>query len=162
MGVLDSLKRKGLINNKIYYRFASYRLLDEIPHHVFAVIQDKNGNEFFIDPVLSTFNERKTYYHKIDKQPSMPLYSVSGIGATKKKAATKAVAPAAELVKWTKGKFATHYSHSLKNGLLMWKGGDLKAELSEVSKFKPISYFIKDYMEEPFFETKQIVHLPMV
>jgi len=95
MGNLDSLKRKGLIDNKIYYRFASYRLLDEIPHHVFAVIQDKNGNEFFIDPVLSTFNERKTYYHKIDKQPSMPLYSVSGIGAPKKKAATKAVAPAA-------------------------------------------------------------------
>jgi hypothetical protein len=92
MGNLDSLKRKGLIDNKIYYRFASYRLLDEIPHHVFAVIQDKNGNEFFIDPVMSTFNERKTYYHKIDKIPTMPLYSVSGIGAPKKKAATKAVA----------------------------------------------------------------------
>ena len=95
MGILDSLKRKGLINNKIYYRFASYRLLDEIPHHVFAVIQDDNGNEYFIDPVLSIFNERKTYYHKIDKQPSMPLYSVSGIGAPKRKAAAKAVSPAA-------------------------------------------------------------------
>jgi organic hydroperoxide reductase OsmC/OhrA len=95
MGVLDSLKRKGLIDNKIYYRFASYRLLDEIPHHVFAVIQDKNGNEFFIDPVLSTFNERKTYYHKIDKQPSMPLYSVSGIGQAKRKTAAKSVSPAA-------------------------------------------------------------------
>jgi len=95
MGVLDSLKRKGLINNKIYYRFASYRLLDEIPHHVFAVIQDQDGNEFFIDPVLSKFNERKTYYHKIDKVPSMPLYSVSGIGA-KKKAAKKAAAPVAQ------------------------------------------------------------------
>jgi hypothetical protein len=81
MGVLDSLKRKGLINNKIYYRFASYKLLDEIPHHVFAVIQDENGNEYFIDPVLSNFNERKTYYHKIDKEPNMPLYSVSGIGS---------------------------------------------------------------------------------
>lgn len=95
MGVLDSLKRKGLINNKIYYRFASYKLLDEIPHHVFAVIQDQNGNEFFIDPVLSTFNERKTYYHKIDKEPTMPLYSVSGIGAAKKKTAAKAVTTAA-------------------------------------------------------------------
>ena len=95
MGILDSLKRKGLIDNKIYYRFASYRLLDEIPHHVFAVIQDKNGNEFFIDPVLSTFNERKTYYHKIDKQPSMPLYSVSGIGQAKRKTPAKSVAPAA-------------------------------------------------------------------
>jgi organic hydroperoxide reductase OsmC/OhrA len=102
MGVLDSLKRKGLINNKIYYRFASYRLLDEIPHHVFAVIQDQQGNEFFIDPVLSKFNERKTYYHKIDKSPSMPLYSVSGIGnqvglfgSKKKKAAAAAAAPSA-------------------------------------------------------------------
>lgn len=80
MGVLDSLKRKSLINNKIYYRFASYKLLDEIPHHVFAVIQDQDGNEYFVDPVLSKFNERKTYYHKIDKEPNMPLYSVSGIG----------------------------------------------------------------------------------
>ena len=96
MGVLDSLKRKGLINNKIYYRFASYKLLDEIPHHVFAVIQDQNGNEYFIDPVLSSFNERKTYYHKIDKEPTMPLYSVSGIGAAKKKASAKAVTPAAK------------------------------------------------------------------
>jgi organic hydroperoxide reductase OsmC/OhrA len=96
MGVLDSLKRKGLIDNKIYYRFASYRLLDEIPHHVFAVIEDKNGNEFFIDPVLSTFNERKTYYHKIDKEPTMPLYSVSGIGQAKKRTASKAVAPVAK------------------------------------------------------------------
>ena len=96
MGVLDSLKRKGLINNKIYYRFASYRLLDEIPHHVFAVIQDQDGTEYFIDPVLSKFNERKTYYHKIDKEPTMPLYSVSGIGAAKKKTASKAVAPAAK------------------------------------------------------------------
>jgi len=96
MGVLDSLKRKGLINNKIYYRFASYKLLDEIPHHVFAVIQDQDGTEYFIDPVLSSFNERKIYYHKIDKIPSMPLYSVSGIGAAKKKAAAKAVSPAAQ------------------------------------------------------------------
>lgn len=95
MGVLDSLKRKGLIDNKIYYRFASYKLLDEIPHHVFAVIQDKDGNEYFIDPVLSSFNERKTYYHKIDKEPTMPLYSVSGIGA-KKKTAAKSVTPAAQ------------------------------------------------------------------
>lgn len=103
MGVLDSLKRKGLINNKIYYRFASYRLLDEIPHHVFAVIQDKNGNEYFIDPVLSKFNERKTYYHKIDKEPTMPLYSVSGIGAAKKKAA-KAIAPVAKVATVAKPK----------------------------------------------------------
>lgn len=81
MGVLDSLKRKGLINNDIFYRFASYKLLDEVPHHVFAVIRDQDGTEYYIDPVLSSFNERKTFFHKIDKRPNnMPLYSVSGIG----------------------------------------------------------------------------------
>lgn len=81
MGVLDSLKRKGLIDNDIFYRFASYKLLDEVPHHVFAVIRDQDGTEYYIDPVLSSFNERKTFFHKIDKRPNnMPLYSVSGIG----------------------------------------------------------------------------------
>jgi len=81
MGNLDSLKRKGLINNDIFYRFASYKLLDEVPHHVFAVIRDQDGTEYYIDPVLSTFNERKTFFHKIDKRPNnMPLYSVSGVG----------------------------------------------------------------------------------
>jgi hypothetical protein len=83
MGVLDSLKRKGIIKNKIYFRFASYKLLDEIPHHVFAVIQDIDGTEYFIDPVLPTFNDRKTYYHKIDKTPKMPLYSISGTSSNR-------------------------------------------------------------------------------
>lgn len=90
MGILDSLKRKGLIKNDIFYRFASYRLLDEIPHHVFAVIVDDDGTEYYIDPVLSTFNERKTFFHKIDKRPNnMPLYSVSGVGSAIGQAATK-------------------------------------------------------------------------
>lgn len=85
LGILDSLKRKGLINNKIFYRFASYKILDETPHHVFAVIIDDNGNEVFIDPVLQTFNEKKTYFHKIDKLNNMPLYSVSGTHTSKNK-----------------------------------------------------------------------------
>ena len=104
MGILDSLKRKGLINNNIYFRFASYKLLEEVPHHVFAVIQDQDGNEYFVDPVLSYFNERKVYYHKIDKKPNMPLYSISGVnqsqiglfGSKKKKAAAAAAAAPAQ------------------------------------------------------------------
>ena len=90
VGVLDSLKRKGYFNNKVFYRFASYRLLDEIPHHTFAVVVDDNGNEIFVDPVLSSFNERKTYFHKIDKSPKMSLYSVSGIFTKKSKPAATA------------------------------------------------------------------------
>ena len=75
---------------------------------------------------------------------------------------TRAVAPAADLVRWTRGKFVKHYGHSLKNGILAWKGGDLNEELKAVEKIKPRSYFLKDYIQEEFFETKQIVHIPMV
>jgi 16S rRNA (guanine527-N7)-methyltransferase len=75
---------------------------------------------------------------------------------------TRAVAPAADLVKWTRGKFATHYSHSLKNGILAWKGGDLREELKAIQKLRPRVFHLKDHLGEPFFETKQIVHIPMV
>jgi hypothetical protein len=85
VGLLDSMRRKGYFTNKVFYRFASYKLLDEIPHHTFAVVIDDNGNEVFVDPVLSSFNERKTYFHKIDKSPKMSLYSVSGIFTKKPK-----------------------------------------------------------------------------
>jgi 16S rRNA (guanine527-N7)-methyltransferase len=74
---------------------------------------------------------------------------------------TRAVAPAADLVRWTQGKFAKHFNHDIRNGLLMWKGGDLSEELKAVEKKKPKVYNLSDYLEEPFFETKKIVHLPM-
>lgn len=74
IGILDSLKRKGLITNSLCYRFASYKILDEIPHHVFCVVKIGN-DELWIDAVLPNFNQKKTYYHKIDY---MPLYSISG------------------------------------------------------------------------------------
>lgn len=94
VGILDSLKRKGLITNSLCYRFASYKVLDEIPHHVFGVVKIGN-DELWIDAVLPTFNEKKTYYHKIDY---MPLYSISGtqtaqvglFGSQKKKKAFEA------------------------------------------------------------------------
>jgi hypothetical protein len=99
VGILDSLRRKGYFSNKVFYRFASYRLLDEIPHHTFAVVIDDQGNEVFVDPVLSSFNERKTYFHKIDKSPKMSIYSVSGIFTKKPKPAATAKIDTAGLTK---------------------------------------------------------------
>jgi hypothetical protein len=99
VGILDSLRRKGYFTNKVFYRFASYRLLDEIPHHTFAVVIDDSGNEIFVDPVLSTFNERKTYFYKIDKTPKMGLYSISGIFTKKPKPAATAKIDTAGITK---------------------------------------------------------------
>jgi hypothetical protein len=85
VGTLQSLVRKGYFKNKVFYRFASYRLLDQIPHHTFAVLIDDNGNEVFIDPVLQNFDEKKSYFYKIDKDPKMSIYSISGIFSKKPK-----------------------------------------------------------------------------
>jgi hypothetical protein len=86
IGVLHSLKRRGIINNKILYRFVSYNMLDPTPHHTYAVMIDRDGREINIDPVLSSFNEKKLYYNKIDKMPLYAISGVSGIGAKSAKA----------------------------------------------------------------------------
>lgn len=83
IGVLHSLKRRGIINNKILYRFVSYNILDSTPHHTYAVLIDRDGREINIDPVLSSFNEKKLFYNKIDKMPLYAISGVSGIGAAK-------------------------------------------------------------------------------
>ena len=51
-------------------------------------------------------------------------------------------------------------AHNLKNGILYLKGGDLKEELSTV-KQKHRIYSLSDYFEEPFFETKKVVHVEL-
>lgn len=86
IGVLHSLKRRGVINNKILYRFVSYNMLDPTPHHTYAVMIDRDGREINIDPVLSSFNEKKLFYNKIDKMPLYAISGVSGIGAKTAKA----------------------------------------------------------------------------
>ena len=91
IGVLHSLKRRGIINNKILYRFVSYNMLDPTPHHTYAVMIDRDGREINIDPVLSSFNEKKLYYNKIDKMPLYAISGVSGIGAKKAAKAPKGV-----------------------------------------------------------------------
>lgn len=76
-GILDSLKRKG---KKLdwFYRFANYRWFTDEPQHVFVVASD-GSNEYWIDPVLKTFNNRKSFINKIDKKIPMSLYAISGL-----------------------------------------------------------------------------------
>lgn len=75
------------LNIPFVYRFASYKISDKTPQHVFVVMHPNTKNEIWIDPVLPALNYRKNYYYKIDKP--MSLYSISGIG-NPKKAAKKA------------------------------------------------------------------------
>lgn len=77
-GILDALRRKGKMDIDAHYRFASYEPHRKKPHHVFVVMNYK-GNEYWVDPVLATFDNRKQYFYKVDKNFPMPLYRVSGV-----------------------------------------------------------------------------------
>lgn len=93
-GILSALNRMGA-NIKWCYRFASYRMFDKMPHHVFVVINPNTNNEIWVDAVLPKFNLHKQYYYKTDKKVNdMALVAVAGIGASKKRQAKKAAKPA--------------------------------------------------------------------
>ncbi len=71
---------------------------------------------------------------------------------------SRAVTALPEFVKWTKGKINPHSSNSITNGILYLKGGDFDDELGQISLHHKVSN-ISDFFDEPFFETKKIVHL---
>lgn len=72
---------------------------------------------------------------------------------------SRAVAQMETFVRWTKGKIAKKQNHDLKNGILYLKGGDLTEELQKYTSAS--IYELPNYFEEPFFETKKVVHLGM-
>ena len=100
-GILDALNRSGFPINWTF-RFASYRMFDKMPHHVFVVINPDTNKEIWVDPVLNGFDYKKQYYYKLDKKPkNMSLIALSGIGANKKASPKKVVKKQAKAVKKT-------------------------------------------------------------
>ncbi|MDC0092625.1 16S rRNA (guanine(527)-N(7))-methyltransferase RsmG [bacterium] len=72
---------------------------------------------------------------------------------------SRAVTTMPDFVGWIKNRVAKKSIHPIKNGILYLKGGDLTEELKTYSKAS--LYDLSDYFEDPFFETKKIVHLPL-
>jgi 16S rRNA (guanine527-N7)-methyltransferase len=70
---------------------------------------------------------------------------------------SRAVAGIPELIKWTSGIVSEFSNHQLPNGILALKGGDLASELNP--KFETHVIAISQYFDEPFFETKKLVHV---
>jgi 16S rRNA (guanine527-N7)-methyltransferase len=69
---------------------------------------------------------------------------------------SRAVTRLKEFYPWVKGKFNNQSKNVIPNGILYLKGGDLADEIKE-SGLKVKQYYLKDYFEEEFFETKQVV-----
>ncbi|WP_430906251.1 16S rRNA (guanine(527)-N(7))-methyltransferase RsmG [Maribacter sp. 2-571] len=72
---------------------------------------------------------------------------------------SRAVAPMPTFTRWTKGKIKKTAVHSRRNGILYLKGGDLSEELKDYRNSQLFN--LTDYFEDPFFETKKVVYLPI-
>jgi len=72
---------------------------------------------------------------------------------------SRAVTNMPDFVSWVKGKIKKENNHTLKNGILYLKGGDLTEELQGFPK--AIQYNISDFFKDNFFETKKVVYLPL-
>lgn len=98
-----SLFAGGILQNlgiPFAYRFASYKLFDKQPQHVFVVVDPGTDKEIWIDPVVGDFNYKKPYSYATDRK--MALYSISGIGATAQQKADLKAAKAARKAAPTK------------------------------------------------------------
>lgn len=71
---------------------------------------------------------------------------------------SRAVTRMAPFFAWVYDKFESKSEHTLPNGILYLKGGDLLEELDECGKPYSI-YPIPRFFEEPFFETKAVVYV---
>ena len=73
---------------------------------------------------------------------------------------TRAVAPMSDLVNWSKKKITCEQRHTIENGIIALKGGNLDQELAFLGN-KRTTICLSDYFKESFFETKKIIHVPI-
>ena len=73
---------------------------------------------------------------------------------------SRAVTRMAGFLSWLDGKIAPDSAHPLPNGVLYLKGGDLMEELSEVEASCQVTP-LATWFVDPFFETKQVVHVDL-
>jgi 16S rRNA (guanine527-N7)-methyltransferase len=73
---------------------------------------------------------------------------------------SRAVARLKPFVDWVRPKISRNSFHSLANGVLYLKGGDLAEEIQELGR-KVHTYALDDFFDETFFETKKVIHVPL-
>lgn len=73
---------------------------------------------------------------------------------------SRAVTRLKEFYGWINAKVKKQSIHTMDNGILYLKGGDLTEELAEVKRLHQI-FELSDYFKEEFFETKKVVFVPL-
>ncbi len=73
---------------------------------------------------------------------------------------SRAVTRLAPFMRWIEKNISRNSFHELSNGVLYLKGGDLTEEIAEANR-KARIFALSDFFDEPFFETKKVVHIPV-
>ena len=123
----------------ILFPECQFHLVDSIAKKIKVVDEVKKG--------LGLTNV-KTYHSRVEDIKGNYDFIVS-----------RAVAAMPTFVHWVKGKIAKKQNNSLRNGIIYLKGGDLEDELKNYKSAKVFN--ISELFEEPFFDTKKIVYLPL-
>lgn len=72
---------------------------------------------------------------------------------------SRAVTQIDEFYRWIRGKISDNHKHSIRNGILYLKGGDLAEEMKKLRKnYREFS--LAEFFEEEFFETKKVIYIP--
>jgi 16S rRNA (guanine527-N7)-methyltransferase len=70
----------------------------------------------------------------------------------------RAVTALPAFVAWVRARVRPGESHSLPNGLLIWKGGDLTAELEALGVEPRQRFFLEAFFQDEYFREKYILH----
>ncbi|QTN38739.1 16S rRNA (guanine(527)-N(7))-methyltransferase RsmG [Cryomorphaceae bacterium] len=123
----------------ILFPETEFRLVDSIGKKI-KVVQAV-ANELHLDNVTAVHQRAEKVKDKFD-------FVVS-----------RAVTRMDAFVPWVRKKFLSESRHPHANGILYLKGGDLREELASFPKATLTP--LKSFFSEEFFETKQVVHLPV-
>jgi 16S rRNA (guanine527-N7)-methyltransferase len=141
-----------------------------------SVLDVGTGGGFPGIPLAILFPE--TNFHLVDsigKKITVVKGVAEGIGLTNVKAeqiraeqikgeydfiVSRAVTRLKEFHGWIHRKTKKQSVHSLYNGILYLKGGDLEEELNELKKPHSL-YELSSFFREEFFETKKVVYVPL-
>ncbi|QEC53306.1 16S rRNA m(7)G-527 methyltransferase [Anseongella ginsenosidimutans] len=73
---------------------------------------------------------------------------------------SRAVTRLPEFYSWVKDKISKNSFNELDNGILYLKGGDLAEEIAGLGQ-PARSYPVNEFFDEPYFDTKYVVHVPL-
>lgn len=174
---INVISRKDIGNlylNHVLHSLAIAKVISFKPEA--DVLDVGTGGGFPGIPLAILFPE--THFHLVDsigKKITVVNHVAAGLGLKNVKAeqvraeqltgeydfiVSRAVTRLKEFYGWINKKVKKKSLHSLDNGILYLKGGDLGEEMAELKK--PYRIFdLPQYFEEEFFDTKKVVYVPI-